>query len=169
MSFFIESHEPVNNIRLFFRNTFSLPRWLLFYIWKFSNSQFLNMLPLCENKSYCWLVIYIYIQDFMTNHPHLLVFIKSFTKNFMFLGLTSVDFYHPYTDLLFSDHQSFFLNNSLSNIIVEINVSGTGRQFFELRFREEFNWLFNALELDCLWIHFLDNFRIRFWRMRDII
>jgi len=25
------------------------------------------------------------------NHPHLLVFINSFTKNFMILGLTSVD------------------------------------------------------------------------------
>ena len=32
----------------------------------------------------------------MTNHPHLLVFINSFTK-IMFLSLTRVEFYHPYT------------------------------------------------------------------------
>ena len=35
----------------------------------------------------------------MTNHPHLLVFINSFTKNFMFLDLTRVDFNQPYTRL----------------------------------------------------------------------
>ena len=35
----------------------------------------------------------------MTNHPHLLDFINSFTKKFTILGLTSVDFHHPYTDL----------------------------------------------------------------------
>ena len=34
------------------------------------------------------------------NHPHLLVFINSFTKNFMFLGLTRVDFHQPYTRLM---------------------------------------------------------------------
>ena len=42
----------------------------------------------------------------MRNNPHLLVFIKSFTKNFMFLGLTSVDFYHPYTDLQYTQASS---------------------------------------------------------------
>ena len=59
----------------------------------------INMLPICENKSYCWLLTYIYIQDFMTNHPHLLVFINSFTKKSMILGLKCVDFHHPYTRL----------------------------------------------------------------------
>ena len=34
-----------------------------------------------------------YIHDLMEINRHMLVFINSFTKNFMFLGLTSVDFY----------------------------------------------------------------------------
>ncbi len=41
----------------------------------------------------------IYIHDLMEIHRHKSVFIYSVTKNSMFLGLTSVDFYHPYTDL----------------------------------------------------------------------
>ena len=88
----IESHEPVNAIVVFLER---LSRWVADRPSIFENvpaAKSINMLPICENKSYCWLVIYIYIQDFMRNHPHLLVFIKSFTKNFMFLGLTSVEF-----------------------------------------------------------------------------
>ncbi len=33
------------------------------------------------------------------SHSHLLVLINSITKILMILGLTSVDFHHPYTDL----------------------------------------------------------------------
>ena len=36
------------------------------------------------------------------SHPHLLVLIDSFTKIFMILGLTSVDFYHPLLITLYS-------------------------------------------------------------------
>ena len=35
----IESIEPVNDIILFVRNTFTLGRWSTFYIWKCSSSQ----------------------------------------------------------------------------------------------------------------------------------
>jgi len=60
----------------------------------------ISMLPMLENISYCWLLMWIYIHDLMEIHRHMLVFIYLVTKNFIFLGLTSVDFYHPYTDLL---------------------------------------------------------------------
>ena len=59
----------------------------------------INMLPMLENKRYCWLLMSIYIHDLLEIPRHMLVFIYSVTKNFMFLGLTCVDFYHPYTCL----------------------------------------------------------------------
>jgi len=58
-----------------------------------------NMLAMLENMSYCWLLMSIYIHYLMEIHRHMLVFIYSVSKNFTFLGLTSVDLYHPYTDL----------------------------------------------------------------------
>ncbi len=53
----------------------------------------------------------------MTSHPHLLVFINSFTKNFMFLGLTSVDFYHPYTDLEYG--RNTVIKENISTCVVD--------------------------------------------------
>ncbi len=70
----------------------------------------INMLPMLENMSYCWLLMSIYIHDLMEIHRHILVLIYSVTKNFMFLGLTSVDFYNPYTDLGFP--QGTFITQS---------------------------------------------------------
>ena len=98
MHFLKEPHLCVRAITLFLWNTFSFWPWLLFYIQKFSR-HFINMLPIFENKSYYWILITIYINDFMSIHPHLLVFIYSLTKFYRVLGLKSVDFYHSYTYL----------------------------------------------------------------------
>ena len=44
----------------------------------------INMLPMLENMSYCWLLITIYIHDLMEIDRLMLVFVYSVTKNIEF-------------------------------------------------------------------------------------
>ena len=39
----------------------------------------INMLPMLENMSYCWLLMSIYIHDLMEIHRHMLVFRNNFS------------------------------------------------------------------------------------------
>ena len=96
MSYWSESGQYIKNIYLFQRNIFPFRPGSSTKCEKFQ-SQVINMLPMLENMSYCWLLMSIYIHDLMEIHRHMLVFIYSVTKKFMFLGLTRVYFYHPYT------------------------------------------------------------------------
>ena len=54
-------------------------------MWKISR-QFHKHVSDCENKSYCLLLISIYILDFIPIHRHLLVFINSLTKPSCYRG-----------------------------------------------------------------------------------
>ena len=89
----IEPHDRVGDI--IFWNTFSLRRCSPLYIWKVSR-QLINMLPILENKSFCWLLMSILYSWLHGHSSSNMSFHLFFYKKFRVLCLTRVDFYHSY-------------------------------------------------------------------------